>query len=353
MRGIDAEVRQLDTITEGIEDCMQSSELGSEDEEIANPVVADVEVDARSDGMVSTDSLISAPASPLVVHRRPRSIPLSPYQVEEQRRSERILRMQEAKKKYSSLMMLRMGTDCDEPNTYAEAIASSDSENWKKAMDDEMNSLIENQTWVLASRKEAKNIVTCRWVFKKKRNELGEVVRFKARLCARGFTQEQGVDYEEIYSPTVKFCVIRTGMAISIGRGYEIHQADVDTAFLYGNIDKKIFMAQAPGYEKGERGELVCRLKKSIYGLKQSPRLWWIRLEVYLTQIGFTRSMTDMAMYVKKHEDGRLTYLTVYVDDILIFVKLAKDALDVKNDLRKEFKIKDLGRMKYCLGIEA
>ena len=137
-----------------------------------------------------------------------------------------------------------------------------------------MQSLLKNQTWVLVELPRERKVVDCKWVYKIKPGDQGCPDRYKARLCARGFTQVQGVDFDETYSPVVKYTSIRVFLVKAVLMKMVIHQMDVVTAFLNAYLDEDIYMKQPPGFEKSGKKSLVCKLKRSLYGLKQSPRQW-------------------------------------------------------------------------------
>ncbi|PKU72844.1 Retrovirus-related Pol polyprotein from transposon TNT 1-94 [Dendrobium catenatum] len=165
-----------------------------------------------------------------------------------------------------------------EPISYKEAVSCKDSENWVKAMQDEYDSLIKNNTWILVNKKENQKVVSCKWIYKiKEGNTKNEPNRYKARLVARGYTQKEGIDYSEIFSPVVKHTSIRILMGLVAFFDWELEQLDVKTAFLHGELDENIMMAQPEGFVLKGKENLVCLLKKSIYGLKQSPRQWYKR----------------------------------------------------------------------------
>ena len=132
--------------------------------------------------------------------------------------------------------------------------------------------LIDNDTWDLVELPEGRTAVGCKWVFKVKHNGEGKVVRFKSRLVAKGYSQRHGIDFEETFSPVVRFSSIRTLLALAMQKDMIVHQMDVVTAFLNGELDEEIYMQQPDGYQVSGKENLVCRLKKSLYGLKQAPR---------------------------------------------------------------------------------
>ncbi len=172
-------------------------------------------------------------------------------------------------------------SEIDEPNGIEDALNSEHSEHWMDAMISEYSSLIENETWELVPPEESQNVVGSRWVYKVKRNEDGTVDRFKARLVAQGYAQTKGTDYEEVFSPVAKHTSLRTLLALANKYDLEVHQMDVKTAFLNGELDYDIYMAQPEGFVNEHKPKHVCKLRKSIYGLKQSARCWNTTLDEY------------------------------------------------------------------------
>lgn len=240
-----------------------------------------------------------------------------------------------------------------EPKSYEEAVNDPDWESWKEAMDDEMVSQRKNKTFELVNKPENKKIIGCRWVYKRKYGLLG-VKRpiFKARLVAKGYSQKHGVDYQEIFSPVVKHVSIRLLLAAVAQFDMELEQLDVKTAFLHGNLDEYILMSQPEGYEVESKPEKVCLLKRSLYGLKQSPRLWNQRFDLFMVKSGFKRSEQDTCVYFKEISKNQYVYLLLYVDDMLIASKDMNQIKKLKDLLSSEFEMKDMGEAKRILGME-
>jgi hypothetical protein len=212
-------------------------------------------------------------------------------------------------------------SEIDEPVGMQYALNSEHSEHWKNAMISEYSSLMENETWELVPPSEDQNIVGSRWVLKVKRNEDGSVDRFKARLVAQGYSQTKGTDYDEVFSPVARHTSLRSLLALANAHDLEVHQMDVKTAFLNSSLDCDIYMSQPEGFVDPDKPEHVCKLKKSIYGLKQSARCWNDTLDAYLRSAGYRKSDADGCIYVKsiKTDNGHISYviLGVYVDDII------------------------------------
>lgn len=240
--------------------------------------------------------------------------------------------------------------DVCEPATYFEAIDSIDKEKLISAIQEEMQSLEKNGTWEIVSLPEKKKPVRCKWVFKRKEGLSPSVpLKFKAKLVAKGFSQILGVDYNDMFSPVVKHSSIRT--FFSIVAIHDLEQLDVKTAFSHGELEEEIYMDQPEGFIVPSKENYVCKLKKSLYGLKQSPRQWYKRFDSFTLLHGFNRSEYDNCVYIKII-DGSHIYMLLYVDDMLIAAKSKKEITTAKKLLSSEFDMKDLGVAKKILGIE-
>ncbi|KAJ0869659.1 putative RNA-directed DNA polymerase [Helianthus annuus] len=239
-----------------------------------------------------------------------------------------------------------------EPITYHEAITSVEKDKWQRAMNEEMESLYKNETWQLVDKPKDQKLVSCKWIYKVKEGLPGELPRYKARLVAKGFTQRAGVDYNEIFSPVVKHTSIRVILSLTAYKNFELEQLDVKTAFLHGNLEEKIYMKQPQGFEVEGHEEKVCLLLRSLYGLKQSPRQWYLRFDDYIVSHGFNRSKFDSCVYIREYEQGKFVYLLLYVDDMLVACENQQVIKETKDLLKQEFDMKELGPAKKILGME-
>ncbi|KAK9215025.1 hypothetical protein WN944_007028 [Citrus x changshan-huyou] len=243
--------------------------------------------------------------------------------------------------------------DDDIPNTFGEALRSSESDQWKLAMEEEMKSLHQNQTWELVKLPKGKRVIGNKWVYTKKQGSPNQTTpRYKARLVAKGFAQKEGIDYNEVFSPVVKHTSIRILLALVAEYELELAQLDVKTAFLHGDLEEEIYMIQPCGFRVAGKENHVCRLIKSLYGLKQSPRQWYKRFDQFIQWQKFTRSEHDHCVYFRRLLDGAFIYLLLYVDDMLIASKNGDEIKRLKKHLASEFEMKDLGDAQRILGME-
>lgn len=239
-----------------------------------------------------------------------------------------------------------------EPQSMKEALAGPQAEQWQTAAREEYDALMDKQTWTLTKLPPGRAAIGSKWVFKVKYNPDGTVNRYKARLVAQGYSQKPGIDYDETFSPVVHRTSLRTLLAYGVQRGMIIHQMDVVTAFLNGSLTEEIYMKQPDGFEAHGREDLVCRLNRSLYGLKQSSRCWNLVLDEYLTSLGFRPSDADQCVYVRV-TNGVKSIIAVYVDDLVILSDTMDSMQDIKTALSSKFLMKDLGQLHYCLGISA
>ncbi|KAL2903744.1 Retrovirus-related Pol polyprotein from transposon TNT 1-94, partial [Bienertia sinuspersici] len=232
-----------------------------------------------------------------------------------------------------------------EPRSFREAMQD---DGWRQAMQQEIKALEDNHTWELTDLPPDKKALGSRWVYKVKYNADGSVERLKARLVIFGNHQVEGIDYNETFAPVAKMVTVRAFLAVAAAKGWELHQMDVHNAFLHGDLTEEVYMKPPPGFSS--RGK-VCRLLKSLYGLKQAPRCWFAKLSASLTQYGFRQSYSDYSLFTYRNGSVHLNVL-VYVDDLIISGNDSSALHTFKQYLSTCFHMKDLGRLKYFLGIE-
>ena len=233
----------------------------------------------------------------------------------------------------------------DEPQSYSKAKSSPNWSDWKIAINEELQSLKDNDVWEEVTKPTNRKIVDSRWVFKIKTDAKGEIEQYIARLAAKGYSQLHGPDYDDMFSSVVRYDSLRLLLAIAACKGWKPHQLDVKTAFLYGILKEEIYMHLPEGSRIDGK---VAKLKRCIYGLKQSPREWYYRLVEYLIPYGFVITAFDPCVLV--HNSGDL-FLTIYVDDITMYgetVALKDQTIGI---LKTVFKVNDMGTLHWLLGI--
>lgn len=220
-------------------------------------------------------------------------------------------------------------------------------------MKEKMQSLMKNKTWVLVNKPKEGKIIGCKWIYKIKEGDpITGNIRYEASLVAKGFNQREGIDYNEIFYPVGKCTSIRILLSLVSQFDFELEQLDVKTAFLYGNLEEKIYMTQPKDFEQKGKENFVCLLQKSLYELKQAPRQWYIRFDTFIKGLDFNRSEYDPCFYYKGRGGPNSCYLLLYVDDMLFVGCDVTEINDIKQKLKQEFDMKDLGSDKRILGME-
>uniref|UniRef100_A0A2N9J2D4 Uncharacterized protein n=1 Tax=Fagus sylvatica TaxID=28930 RepID=A0A2N9J2D4_FAGSY len=239
----------------------------------------------------------------------------------------------------------------EDPNTYSEAMASRDAAFWREAINDEMDSILSNNTWVLVDLPPGSNTIGCKWVFRRKYRTDGTIQTFKARLVAKGFRQREGIDYFDTYAPVARITSICVLIALASIYKLVVHQMDVKTAFLNGELDEEVYMDQPEGFVLPGNETKVCKLVKSLYGLKQAPKQWHEKFDTVILANGFKHNGADKCVYSKfTSEYGVIVCL--YVDDMLIFGTNMLGVYETKKYLASVFKMKDLNEADTILGIK-
>ena len=251
-----------------------------------------------------------------------------------------------------------------EPRYFREAIKEA---KWVQAMNEELDALEHNKTWEITTLPPGKVAIGCKWLYKTKYNADGSVERYKSRLVVMGNRQKFGVDYEQTFAHVAKMATVRSLLAVASIKGWFVHQMDVKNAFLHGELQERVFMKLPPGYtgygsrlqvqSQGEyvsntiKSPSVCRLLKSLYGLKQAPRQWFAKLSSALKSNSFIQSKSDYSLFTKQETD-KFTTILVYVDDLVIAGNHMEGITQAKEFLSSHFHMKDMGELRYFLGIE-
>ncbi|CAH9080265.1 unnamed protein product [Cuscuta europaea] len=217
-------------------------------------------------------------------------------------------------------------------------------------MQEEFDALKRNNTWELVPRN-AQHPISCKWLFRIKRNPDGSIARYKARLVARGFLQQPGKDYFETFSPVTKPATVCIILSLALANNWPLRQLDVNNAFLHGTLSEEVYMTQPPGFVDPAFPKHICRLRKALYGLKQAPRAWYMELSNFLVTSRFRKSRADASLFIYTHQHTRL-YFLVYVDDIVLTGNDSKALNHFVTQLMRRFSVKDLGMLHHFLGIE-
>jgi hypothetical protein len=188
-------------------------------------------------------------------------------------------------------------------------------------------------------------------VFKLKRNAEGEVIKHKARLVAKGYVQKQGIDLEEVFAPVARLDTVRLILALAANRGWQVHHLDVKTAFLNGDLVEEVYVSQPEGFEVKGKKKHVLKLSKALYGLRQAPRAWNIKLDKSLKNLRFTKCASELAVYTRGTRK-EVVVLGVYVDDLIVTGSDPAEILKFKKEMTTQFEMSDLGLLSYYLGIE-
>lgn len=238
---------------------------------------------------------------------------------------------------------------CDVPTTYNEAINGENSVLWRNAIQRELKAHADNQTWEIVPLPDNRKPVGYKWIFKIKDSLNDNAARYKARLCAQGFSQQVGIDYDEIFSPVVRYESIRLLLTISAKENLKSIQFDVSTAYLNSDLKETVYMRVPDGLNiKGKN--LVLKLNKAIYGLKQSGRFWNEEFDSFVKSIGFSQCTSDKCVYTAIYEKDKV-YLALYVDDGLMFAHRAETLRKLTRTLDTKFNI-TVGDSKRFVGME-
>jgi hypothetical protein len=240
------------------------------------------------------------------------------------------------------------------PTTYRAALNSKQAAQWIASMKKEFNGCLEQQVWDVvprASLPPGTNVIPVKWVFKIKTDENGRITKFKARITPKGFKQKYGIDFFEIFANTGKYKSLRVMLGIAARYDMELRQLDVPQAFTQAKLDEEVYMEMPEGFEVPG---CVCRLKKSLYGLKQSPRNWYLLVSAFIKEkLGFKACVSDPCLFYRRSKTGRLMLLFLFVDDMQ-FAFDARDEAEYEQlhaALRERFNITNLGESKFMLGM--
>ncbi|GJR31426.1 putative ribonuclease H-like domain-containing protein [Tanacetum coccineum] len=236
----------------------------------------------------------------------------------------------------------------EEPKRVSKALSDPA---WVEAMQEELLQFKLQNVWVLVDLPKGHRAIGTKWVYRNKKDERGIVIRNKARLVAQGHTQEEGIDYDEVFAPVARIEAIRIFLAYASYMGFTVYQMDVKSAFLYGQIEEEVYVCQPPGFEDPDHPDKVYKVVKALYGLHQAPRAWYDTLATYLLSNGFQRGQIDQTLFIKSQK-GHILLVQIYVDDI-IFGSTKKELCDEFEKLMKDkFQMSSMGELTFFLGLQ-
>ncbi|KAI3685126.1 hypothetical protein L6452_34360 [Arctium lappa] len=223
---------------------------------------------------------------------------------------------------------------------------------WIEAMQEELLQFKLQDVWNLVDLPKGHRAIGTNWIFRNKKGERGIVIRNKARLVAQGYTQEEGIDYEEVFAPVARVEAIRLFLAYASFMQFKVYQMDVKSAFLYGTIDEEVYVCQPLGFENPSYPDRVYKLKKALYSLHQAPRAWYDTLSTYLLENGFERGIIDKTLFIRRSKKDILL-VHIYVDDIIFGSTKEHMCRDFEELMHKSFKISEMGELTLFLGLQA
>ncbi|GKB02974.1 putative ribonuclease H-like domain-containing protein [Tanacetum coccineum] len=222
---------------------------------------------------------------------------------------------------------------------------------WIEAMQDKLLQFKLQQVWTLVDLPYGKRAIGTKWIYRNKKDERGIVVRNKARLVAQGYTQEEGIDYDEVFAPVARIEAIRLFLAYASFKDFVVYQMDVKSAFLYGKIEEEVYVYQPPGFEDPEFPDRVYKVEKALYGLHQAPRAWYETLSTYLLDNGFQRGQIDKTLFIKRVKSDILL-VQVYVDDIIFGSTKKELCTEFEKLMHKKFQMSSMGELTFFLGLQ-
>ncbi|KAJ9555814.1 hypothetical protein OSB04_010428 [Centaurea solstitialis] len=222
---------------------------------------------------------------------------------------------------------------------------------WVSAMQEELAEFIRNNVWLLVPRPRKRTIIGSKWIFRNKLDEIGTIIRNKARLMAQGYRQEEGIDYDETFAPVARLEAIRLFLAFAAHMNFKVYQMDIKNAFLNGKLNEEVYVAQPPGFVDPKFPDHVYKLNKALYGLKQAPRAWYDTLSTFLLSKGFVRGKIDSTLFLKKYPK-HILLVQIYVDDIIFGSTNPKLCEKFELLMKSEYKMSMMGELTFFLGLQ-
>ncbi|GJY29360.1 putative ribonuclease H-like domain-containing protein [Tanacetum coccineum] len=222
---------------------------------------------------------------------------------------------------------------------------------WIEAMQEELLQFKLQEVWTLVDLSNGKRAIGTKWVFRNKKDERGIVIKNKARLVAQGYTQEEEIDYDEVFAPVSRIEEIRLFLAYTSFKDFVVYQMDVKSAFLFGKIEEEVYVCQPPGFEDPDFPDRVYKVEKALYGLHQAPRAWYETLSTYLLDNGFQRGKIDKTLFIRR-DKGDILLVQVYVDDIIFGSTKKSLCIEFEKMMHKKFQMSSIGEIIFFLGLQ-
>ncbi|GJX94099.1 putative ribonuclease H-like domain-containing protein [Tanacetum coccineum] len=222
---------------------------------------------------------------------------------------------------------------------------------WIEAIQDKLLQFKLQKVWTLLDLPNGKRTIGTKWVYRNKNDERGIVIKKKARLVAQGYTQEEGIDYDEVFAPVARIEAIRLFLAYALFKDFVVYQMDVKSAFLYGKIKEEVYVCQPPGFEDPDFPDRVYKVEKALYGLHQAPRAWYETLSTYLLDNGFQRGKIDKTLFIRR-DKGDILLVQVYVDDIIFGSTKKSLCTEFEKMMHKKFQMSSMGELTFFLGLQ-
>ncbi|GJV02255.1 putative ribonuclease H-like domain-containing protein [Tanacetum coccineum] len=236
----------------------------------------------------------------------------------------------------------------EEPKKVVQALKDP---SWIEAMQEELLQFKLQEVWTLVELPNGKRAIGTKWVFRNKKDERGIVIKNKARLVAQGYTQEEGIDYDEVFAPVARIEAIRLFLAYASFKDFVVYQMDVKSAFLYGKIEEEVYVCQPLGFEDPDFPDRVYKVEKALYGLHQAPRAWYETLSTYLLDNGFQRGKIDKTLFIRR-DKGDILLVQVYVDDIIFSSTKKSLCTEFEKMMHKKFQMSSMGELIFFLGMQ-
>ncbi|KAK8916909.1 hypothetical protein KSP39_PZI022417 [Platanthera zijinensis] len=235
-----------------------------------------------------------------------------------------------------------------EPKKFEEAIQD---QYWIDAMQEELNQFRRCNVWELVPKPRGHNIIGTKWIYRNKLDESGIIVKNKSRLVAKGYRQEEGIDFDQTFAPVARLEAIRIFLAYAAYQDFKVYQMDVKSAFLNGDLKEEVYVEQPSGFVDPLKPDFIYKLRKALYGLKQAPRAWYETLSTFLIENKFSRGKIDKTLFLRESK-GKIILVQIYVDDIIFGSTENNLCKKFAKLMQGKFEMSSMGELKFFLGLQ-